>query len=1427
MLSATLLDPARLDALHAAALLDQSAVRALDRLTRLAARLLGTPAAVVSLVEPHRQYFASATGLPEPWAQWRETPLSHSFCQHVVASGEPLIVNDAPRHPLVCDNLAITELGVVAYLGVPLRDRDGHVLGSFCVIDTTARTWTPGDLETLLDLSQLATAEIELRAVRTALDTATQSHDALLTVTTELVCEADANGRITHVNQAWCTAFGYSLAEARGLYVPDLVAPEDRGRFLAVVEQLRAGAAIQALEVSAVRRDGQRVICRGNAVGTVVPDANSSSGSRFVGSHAVYRDVSAERRNDAARARLVSALESTSEFVGIASADGRIEYLNRAGRTLLGLTDDVDLTSLRADHFHTPATMAELAAEGFPTAMRDGSWRGDGHVVASDGAIIPVAMTITTHPSIVPGDLPYFSAIMRDQRDREEATAILRASEAQLAHERAFLAATLESLSDGVVACDAAGNLALFNRATRILHGLPEEPLRPDEWASRYNLYAADGTTPLTLEQIPLVRALRGEEVVDAPMVIAPVNGPARTISAAGRPIRAADGTCLGAVVAMRDVTERMQAERALRDSEARFRVALAGGGFAYAALEVVRDSDGVAVDLVYTDVNSTCEELWGVAAAQLRGARFADVWSTPLEGGLLRVCLEVYASGTARALDCEAPDPLFEAEWLSLHIVPLAQGVALLARDISAPKRAERELRLLVDVTHQLTQSTDLASATTAALASMATAIGWAYAEAWVRPTAGAWEALPADDADRLELGPTWAAADDSRLARFAAASRTTRFGRGEGLPGRAWAAQAPLFYPALDAPGVDFPRLRLAVSAGLRSGFAIPVVADGEVIAVLAFYTRDWKRVHQSDVTLLAAVGEQVGAAMRRKMAEDTLERERCFLSTVLDSLSENVSVCDPNGRLVLFNRATSETHGREAEPHLSAGEWSTEYGVFLPDGHTPFPFESLPHVQVNRTESDVVGVEFMVKTEGNAPRIMVANAHVLRGPSGEVRGSVCAARDMTAERTAQAAHRELEQRLSLIYNNVSDLLFLTTVERDEADRVTGFRCESVNARLLTATGQSAEHFVGQPIEEIVSPEHRALVLANYYTAVETGSVQQLEYDAVTPAGRLVVEVTLTPVCDTEGRPTHVLGSNRDVTARREAEAALRESEVAFRAMLETVRALAVMMDVQGRVTFVNEAVLSTTGWTRGDVLGQDWFARFVPEATTMRRLFQDMIDGGEYIPHAENEILTRTGGRRLVVWDNTVLRNAAGDIVGTASIGQDVTGQRYMEAQLAAMSERDDLTGLLNRRGFGQQIDYGIRAARRARRPDVLVCIDLDRFKPINDTYGHAEGDKALRAVADLLAATVRDTDHIGRLGGDEFAIYAVGDPDSGDGTALVERLFEALRVHNQQATRDGRPYEIGFSVGLTAVAPDDTRDVLLARADAALYAVKHAR
>lgn len=141
-----------------------------DRYARLVRHTLGVPVALVSIVEARRQVFPGAAGLPESYQRSRQTPLSHSFCQYVVADGAPLVIADARVDPRLRDNRAIEDLDVIAYAGWPLRDHAGRVIGSLCAIDAEPREWTAHDLELLEDLAAACSAEIAQRELRRLAD---------------------------------------------------------------------------------------------------------------------------------------------------------------------------------------------------------------------------------------------------------------------------------------------------------------------------------------------------------------------------------------------------------------------------------------------------------------------------------------------------------------------------------------------------------------------------------------------------------------------------------------------------------------------------------------------------------------------------------------------------------------------------------------------------------------------------------------------------------------------------------------------------------------------------------------------------------------------------------------------------------------------------------------------------------------------------------------------------------------------------------------------------------------------------------------------------------------------------------------------------------------------------------------------------------
>jgi PAS domain S-box-containing protein len=240
----------RLAAATRAALLDTASEEAFDRLTRMAARLLGAPVSLITLVTEDRQFFKSATGLPEPWASRRGSPLSHSLCRHVAVSGLPLVVEDTRQHPLLRGNPAVQELGWIAYAGVPIATRQGYVLGAFSVVDGMPRLWSDRDVALLQDLAACAASEIELRGGLWHPDV---FEDAGIPMGV-----ASHEGRWTRVNRALCELLGYREEELLGALAEGVVHPDDRPIQREAVRLLLAGECPSyTCEHRCLRRSGE------------------------------------------------------------------------------------------------------------------------------------------------------------------------------------------------------------------------------------------------------------------------------------------------------------------------------------------------------------------------------------------------------------------------------------------------------------------------------------------------------------------------------------------------------------------------------------------------------------------------------------------------------------------------------------------------------------------------------------------------------------------------------------------------------------------------------------------------------------------------------------------------------------------------------------------------------------------------------------------------------------------------------------------------------------------------------------------------------------------------------------------------------------------------------------------------------------------
>ncbi len=235
----------RVAALHRTGLLDTPAEEPFDRLTRLATRLLGAPVALLSLLDRDRQFLKSAAGqIPTV----RETPRSVSFCQHVVAERRPLIIADAREHPLMRHSPLIQELGIIAYLGVPVLAEGVHVIGSLSVNDSRPRAWTEEDVRTLQELSEITMTEIALRGKLSEREAALRESELRFREVAENIEHvfwmATPNASAVHyVSPAYERLWGRTCASfyADPLTFMEAIVPEDWPLVLAAKERNAGG----------------------------------------------------------------------------------------------------------------------------------------------------------------------------------------------------------------------------------------------------------------------------------------------------------------------------------------------------------------------------------------------------------------------------------------------------------------------------------------------------------------------------------------------------------------------------------------------------------------------------------------------------------------------------------------------------------------------------------------------------------------------------------------------------------------------------------------------------------------------------------------------------------------------------------------------------------------------------------------------------------------------------------------------------------------------------------------------------------------------------------------------------------------------------------------------------------------------------------
>ncbi len=366
-------------------------------------------------------------------------------------------------------------------------------------------------------------------------------------------------------------------------------------------------------------------------------------------------------------------------------------------------------------------------------------------------------------------------------------------------------------------------------------------------------------------------------------------------------------------------------------------------------------------------------------------------------------------------------------------------------------------------------------------------------------------------------------------------------------------------------------------------------------------------------------------------------------------------------------------------------------------------------------------------------------------------------------------------------------------------------------------------ARRLVGMRIEDLIHPDHlERFRERNRYHALGPGTTKFEERKLrCLDGGETVVDAASVSYLE-RGRLV-VQGVWRDTSENRKAQAALAERERRFRDVVEASGEYVWETDAAWRYTYLSERAEAVLGFMRSEILGRAP-RDFMPlgEARAIEPLLEEHAARGEPFRGLEHRAITKSG---RVIWQSlsgVPVRDAEGRLLGYRGTAADVTARKQAEERIQFLATRDALTGLPNRVLLADRAGQAILAAARNRGQLAMICLDLDRFKLVNDSLGHQAGDALLRAVAERLAGTLRRDDTLARLGGDEFVLLWNGLKSTQDAAVAAQRILSILA---RPFTIEGRALGLTASIGV-AVYPGDGRDFaeLLRNADAAMFHAK---
>ncbi len=314
---------------------------------------------------------------------------------------------------------------------------------------------------------------------------------------------------------------------------------------------------------------------------------------------------------------------------------------------------------------------------------------------------------------------------------------------------------------------------------------------------------------------------------------------------------------------------------------------------------------------------------------------------------------------------------------------------------------------------------------------------------------------------------------------------------------------------------------------------------------------------------------------------------------------------------------------------------------------------------------------------------------------------------------------------------------------------------------------------------------------------------------------------------VRDGSGRIVGYEGTVSDITERKRAEQAIFAEKDRAQVTLQSIGDAVITTDAAARIDYLNPVAERLTGWSleeaRGRLIGE--VLQFIDESTRspVAYTLDRVLIAGETMVPADHILLVNRRGEELAIQETaTPIRNREGAAIGAVIVFGDVTKERRLKRALSYQASHDALTGLINRREFDTRLETAVIAAQRGEGEYVLLYVDLDQFKVVNDTCGHSAGDRLLRDITSLLQTRVRASDTIARLGGDEFGLLL-----ERCSIEQAERVADSIRqaIHGYRFLWGANSLSVGASIGVVRIARDTSSAAsVLSAADIACYAAK---